>query len=395
METHPEVSEFDPAISQADRAIAWTDPVGGAPKTRPPELTVVTRAALSLGVPAADGVPAAWAAAIDRLARWLDLTIEQVAQRPKSGLRHVTAWAAAARSATHAPAAPTFAPWLSWSPVALQHPSAAALPRASWIGSYLHDHGTGKPNSRTAVDIQLLSPLPAACLPDDAEDAPLPRPDVLQAMIEAAQREGRDKVAIVTDARRRNAMIRRMLLLDRSVTRDLAEIDVMTVEDHLCELVRHPARWDAIIVLPDLRSLVFALLAEITGIRTPWPMVWHHRTVSMVSSESLDDRAADLPLNAPLLIESLALAASHAGFSLAAQRLAQGAARLWDCGIVTPGRGSVAPYVTEVSHEDFIDQLCRGVAKGQRTVPRWRALTPDTPARAQREPAHLRVVASN
>lgn len=396
METRPELSEFDAAPAEAANATPGDAMAADASPARPrPGLTVIAGATLTLGYPAANGAPDAWTNAIAKLSRWLDLTIDQVPQRPVSGLRHVATWAAAARSAASAPAAPMFAPWLGWSPVGLQQPGTATLPRANWIGSYLHDHGTGKPSRSSTLDIQLLSPLPAACVTEDDDGAPLARPDVLQAMIEAVRREGREKIVIVTDARRRNAMIRQMLLVDRSVVRDAPGIEVQTIEDTLCELVRHPARWDAIIVLPDLRSLVFALLAEVTGNRNPWPMVWHHRTVTMIASETLQDDGRSLPLNAPLLIETLALAADHAGFSLAAQRLAQGAARLWDNGTLTSGRGSVAPYVTEVSDEEFIDQLCQGVARGHRTVPRWRALTSEPLSRPQRGPARLHVVASH
>lgn len=395
METRPELSEFDPVASKAERAIPQHGTAEDAPASRKPGLTVIAGSALTLGYPAADGAPEAWTSAIAQLARWLDLTIEQVPQRPVSGLRHVTAWAAAARSVAPAPTALTFAPWLAWSPVSLQQPGTAALPRATWVGSYLHDQGTGKPNRSSAIDIQLLSPLPAACTPEDADGALLPRPDVLQAMIEAARREGRDKIAIVTDARRRNAMIRQMLLLDRSVARDAPGIEIMTIEETLCDLVRHPAGWDAIVVLPDLRSLVFALLAEVTGNKNPWPMVWHHRAATMISSETLNDPATSMPLDAPLLIATLALAAEQAGFSLAAQRLAQGSARLWDRGIVTPRRGTAAPYVTEVSDAEFIDQVCRGAERAQRTLPRWRALAAEVHPLGQRRPARLRVVASN
>ncbi len=395
METRPELSEFDPAMAKAECAIPQHRIAEDAHASRKPGLTVITGSALTLGYPAADGAPDAWTKAVAQLARWLDMTIEQEPQRAASGLRHVKAWAAAARSAAPAPAAPMFAPWLRWSPVGLQQPGAAALPRASWVGSYLHDYGTGIASRSSAIDIQLLSPLPAACTPEDGDGALLPCPAVLQAMIEAARREGRETIAIVTDARRRNAMIRQMLLLDRSIVRDAPGIEIMTIEDTLCELVRHPARWDAIVVLPDLRSLVFALLAEVTGNKTPWPMVWHHRAAVMIASETLHDCASSLPLDAPLLIATLALAAEQAGFSLAAQRLAQGAARLRDRGIVTQGRGSAAPYVTEVSDADFIDQLCRSTERAQRALPRWRALTAEVRPLAQRRPTRLRVVASN
>ena len=171
------------------------------------------------------------------------------------------------------------------------------LPRARWISSYLYDYGTGKPIGRGATDIQLMSPLPAACLPDNGVDASIPSPGVLQAMIEAAHTESREKIVIVTDVRRRNAMIGQLLMLDRSVTRDGPKIEVLSIERTLCDLAQGLSRWDAIIVLPDLRSLVFAMLAQVSGIQNPWPMLWHHRSVTMICAETLDETVSDLPLN--------------------------------------------------------------------------------------------------
>jgi hypothetical protein len=48
-----------------------------------------------------------------------------------------------------------------------------------------------------------------------------------------------------------------------------------------------------------------AMLAELTGIWTPWPMLWHRRGVSMITGEVLDEADGTLPLNAPLLVQAL------------------------------------------------------------------------------------------
>lgn len=359
-----------------------------------PRLRLVGGRGLTLAHPVPDDAPAGWQAAIESLAQWLDLDLVQVPQRPESGLRRVTAWAASAASvpAAASTAPPVFAPWRCWSPISLQQPDKVAMPRASWVGSYLYDYGVGKPLHRGPVDIQLLSPLPDALIPGHGNDAQVPRPSVLQAMLRAAQREGRDKIAIITDAHRRNAMIRQLLHVDRSITRDKAQIDVLSIENALCELVQGRSRWDAIIVLPDLRSVVFAMLAQMHGSKNAWPMVWHNRDVAMICAETLDETAGGLSFSAPLAIQALALAADHAGLTLVAGRLIQGAVRIWDCNIVTPGHGSVAPYVTEISDQDFIDQLCRGVAGGQRSTARWRAIAPCAVSPAPRQPARLSVV---
>ena len=39
------------------------------------------------------------------------------------------------------------------------------------------------------------------------------------------------------------------------------------------------------------------MLAELTGIWTPWPMLWHRRGVSMITGEVLDEADGTLPLN--------------------------------------------------------------------------------------------------
>jgi hypothetical protein len=363
-------------------------PPGGAPGLR-----LVESPCLILARPCPGNTPESWHTAIARLGRWLDLDLAQIPRRQASGLQRVTTWAAAAsgrEGSAHAP--PVFAPGQCWSPVSLQQPGKTALPHASWVASYLYYGGPAKPLGRGAVDIQLLSPLPSACLPGEGEDRPIPKPDALRAMIKAARSEGRERIAIVTDAQRLNTMIRQLLLLDRSMTRDCSQIEVLSIESALCRLVHDRSRWDGIIVLPELRSLMFAMLAQLYAISSPWPMLWQHRGVTMICAEQLEGGASDLPLDAPLLVQALALAARQAGLGVIARQLIQGVARLWDCGIVTPGRGTVAPYVTEVGDDEFIEQLCRGVAGGQRAVASWRAVPEGPVPAASPAPSRLRLV---
>jgi hypothetical protein len=401
METLPEQTDLDARSLQPVPAPVADRSPARMPGSHSPSLALVAGPALVLAQPSSDEMPEGWQSGITRLGQWLDLELLHVAQRPATGFRQMSAWAAnaaaVARPASSTLTPPVFAPWQGWSPVALQQPERTGVPRASWVASYLYDYGTGKALKRVATDIVLMSPLAAGCAPDMGLDGPMPEPTVLQAMIATARREGRGKLVIVTDARRRNAMIRNLLQVDRAVTRDDLNIDVLTIEDTLCELVRNPVRWDAIIVLPDLRSLVFAMLAEVTGCRNPWPILWHRRDVCMITAERLDDTGADLPFDGPLLVQALALAAAHAGLALKAQRLVNGAARLWECGIITPGRGSVAPYVTEISDADFIDHLCGGTAAGQRATDsraQWRAIpaAPASTAGPRPRPVPLRVV---
>lgn len=396
METRPEQPDLSARSTQAvhggspDRMPVTPSGQGPLPGPRA-ALSLVASSALTLAQ-ANEDAPEDWQLALDQLARWLELDVHMVPVRPVSGIRQVVAWANPMASAN---VVPVFAPWRNVSPVAFQAGGDAGLPRAHWVASYLHDHGTGRPLKTGGIDIALMSPLPMACVADEPGNAPLPRADVMQEMLRAALSEGRKRVGIVVDARRRNAMVRQMLYVGRTASRDEQEIELLSIEDALCHLVRHVGRWDAIIVLPDLRSLIFAMLAEITGIWSPWPMLWHQRGVSMISGEVLDDAEFKTPLNAPMLVQSLALAAHNAGFGHAAQRLMQGAAHIWDCGIVTPGRGSVAPYVTELSDQEFIDALCKGGASGARKARDWRAIPAPQRSGPQTSRAALRLVAAS
>lgn len=396
METLPEQPDLPIRLSEVaqtggapDRIPAVQSGQGPAPAPRP-ALSLISSAQLLLAEHD-EAVPQDWADALAKLTAWLDLDVAHMPARPAGALRQVAAWAAPHLAV---PVAPQFLPWQNVSPVAFQSGGDAALPRAEWVASYLHDQGTDKPLKASTLDVMLISPHPASC-PIDAEcEAPMPRVETMQAMLQAAQGEGRKRIGIIVDARRRNTVIRQMLMAGRVASREQQEIEILPIEDALCHLVRHAGRWDAIIVLPDLRSLVFAMLAETTGIWTPWPMLWHRRGLTLITGEVLDEADSSLPLNAPLLVQALALAARNGGLGHAAQRLMEGAARLWDCGMITPGRGSVAPYVTEVTDSDFIHQLCRGGERRSRPASSWRAIpAASVPSHRKSRPA-LRLVAA-
>jgi hypothetical protein len=134
-----------------------------------------------------------------------------------------------------------------------------------------------------------------------------------------------------------------------------------------------PAGWDAIIVLPELRSLIFAMLAEATGIAGPWPMVWHRQGLALVCGETAGQAAANGSLDAALLVQSLALAAQAGGNGFAARRLSAGWARLRDRGLVTPSRGSPAPYVNALSDAAFLNHLCAEPETHARPTTAWKA----------------------
>lgn len=325
-----------------------------------------------------EAMPEEWLLSITALLDWLDIRMEFVPPRPPQGLKEVVDWA---RGETAVPAAPLFAPWRGWSPVAFQNDSAQNLPRGDWVGSYLLDHTAGRSSQQARLDVLLMSPHPAACVHEADCNAQLPRLKLLKTMISAARSESRKKVAIIVHARSRNAMIGQMLLVDRSLTREGIEIDIVSVEDALGDMMRSAGRWDAIIVMPDLRSIVFAMLAHTSGISGPWPMLWHGRNLCVVGSEVLANGALPIPLDAPLLVKSLALAAFHSGLGHGARRLHEAAAQLWLRGLTTPGRSSIAPYANEVSDAEFVRLIGSGAGISGRIVPGWRAVgTPEGPA---------------
>ena len=348
--------------------------------------------ALRLAAPATP-VPDDWLAAMTALLEWLDLGIEHEAQRPAQGLREMVD---RARGEPPAAAAPQFAPWQAWSPVAFQHSPLHTPPGSAWVRSYLFDHGVGRSRPGARFDALLMSPHPAACLRAEAGEPLLPRPALLERMIGAARVEGRRQVAMVVQAGNRNAVVRQLLRTDRSLTRDGIDIEIVTIEDALVQLLRNPGRWDAIIAMPELRSMILALLAEAGEMPGPCPMLWHGsgqgNGLNTITAELLASHPAPLPLNAPLLIQSLLLAMLDAGLVQVAQRLYQAAAQLSQRGVVTPGRHTIAPYVTEVADAEFIALVCKGAAASGRSVADWRALAPFAAPERTSKPFRLRVV---
>lgn len=347
---------------------------------------------LRLAGPVAPGDPD-WADAVACLIGWLEIAVEPAAPRPARGLGKVAEWA---RAGAASAAAVRFAPWQPISPVALQQAASPELPRADWVASYLFDHGQGRAGGAGALDVVLMSAHPARCEAAEDGEAPLPRLVTVEAMIRAARAEGRAKIAIIVSARQRNAATRQLLLADRALTRDGVSLEIVAIEQALGALVSARPRWDALIVSPELRSIVFAMLAQASGMAGPWPMVWHGGGEPvLVASEMLCEAGARLPLDAAVLVQALALTLHHAGMASAALRLHESAAQLRDSGIVTASRGSPAPYVTEVDDAQFVQMVCAGAATGRRSAPEWLAL-PNRPATGTtRAPVRLALVAEN
>lgn len=301
-----------------------------------------------------DPVPQEWEAGLAQLLGWLGVAL---AGQP---------------SANECQPAPVFAPWIGWSAAAFQHGGAPELPQAQFAASYGVDHPRGKALTRGGCDVVLMSPHPAHCAPEAG--ILLPQPAVMRAMLAAAEAEGRRRIAIILHARQREAVA---AMLDRA-----GGLDILAIEEALVPLAGGRAPWDAIIVMPDLRSTVFTLLAETGGLRGPWPMLWcdgepSGPVVRLVTSEvpGCGQGAAALPLDATALVLALALALDQAGAPRTALKLHEAWVRLRDSGVTTAGRGAGdVPYVNVISDAEFIALLCRPTAPAQRPVQGWLAL---------------------
>ena len=294
-------------------------------------------------------------------------------------------------------AASVFAPWQGFAPAALQNPLArAALPQAQWLASWLFDPAAPRVGASGTLDIMLVSPHPAACLEDEACHTALPRRAVLDAMIAAVLSEGREKLAIIVPARARSAMAQQILAANRALMRGDMALEIVATEDALARLVRSPECWDAIIVLPEWRGIVAAVLAEMTGVTGPLPMMWCDRTGVRFASETLREAPAPLALDAAVVMQSLALAARQQGMGYDARRLAESWVRLRDGGAATPARTSLAPYGQQLDEAAFIALASSphpNRAAG-RAVPGWKALDGERGNQRPRSPVALSVVSS-
>lgn len=347
--------------------------------------------ALDLG---ADGAPADWSEALAGLAQSQRITLEPV-QMPRGGaLRQVARWAAGAEQA---PSAPLFAPWHAHAPAALQNPLArAALPQAQWQAGYLFDPVVSpRGGAPGGCDVMLASPLPAACLDDEACHIALPRKAVLETMLAAARAEGRERLAIIVPARARSMMAQRLLGTNRALTQGDIAIEIIAIEDAIARLMRSAAVWDAIIVLPELRGIIAAVLSEISGVAGPWPLLWFDAGLVRVTAETMCDAPHVLPLDASVLMQALALAACHGGLAFAARRLAGVWAQLRDSGVETPARRSHSPYASQVDEAGFVAlAVADHATPPRRPLPGWKALGMSEGNQPPRSPVALSLVSS-
>lgn len=324
----------------------------------------------------AEPAPAEWAEAIADLLERLDVDAVRVSQdKPTASLMERAKRAIAANGAARTP---VYAPWQSWSPASFQHGARLqAAPRAQWVASYLHDCGAGRPVARNPLDIMLMSPLPEECSEDDPQVGPVPRLGVMNAMLRAAAAEGREKVTIIVRAGNRNAIASRLVAADCPPSGTRPDFDILAIEEAVVRLQRGMLDAEAIIALPDLRAIVFAMLAEMAGVAGPWPMLWHDRDLVCVTGEAIDAPAMAAPLDAALLMQSLALLARRTGCTFAAERVHKAWAALRERGVVTPSRGSPAPYVNAVADRDFLALASDPQQEGGRRLPGWKAIAPD------------------
>ncbi len=349
---------------------------------------------LALAEPA-QAPSADWQAALAQVAAGLKVTIMPV-QEQSAGLRQRIKWPWGAGAAS---AGPVFAPWLSHACTAFQDPRGLRdLFPARWVASYLWDPCC---NSRllrgSAADVMLISPHPAACRIDEESSTPLPGIRLLQDMIGAAHAEGRCRIAIIGHERSRTVVTRQLLPARAMLPDAPLDLEVLAIEEVLARLTGDPTCWDAIIVVPELRSLIFTLLAQLTGIGGAWPMAWHGKGLALVCGETGAPAGPNCALDAALLVQALALAARDGGKVSAARRLAEAWARLRDRGLVTPTRGSPNPYSTQTSDPAFIAELCRSAELTGRPVAAWRAMAAgsvDNSPAPIRPPAPLALVSN-
>ncbi len=346
------------------------------------------------GLQAADAVPVRRASGLALVSNPLRLASEgePMPQSWSAALADLASFLGIDTAFVPAPdaAAPVFAPWEGRSASAFQN-GGDGLPEAQFVASYCIDHASSAAQHRGGVDVMLISPHPAACEPGEGG---LPGIGTLRAMIRVAIAEGRERIAVIGHARQVSAIAALRLGDDRSLCPDDTALDILATEDAIPSLMAGSAPWDAIIAVPDLRSIVFTLLAETSGVRGPWPMLWHNRGLRRVTCEVKGEGTVRLPLDAPALIHALALTLKAAGKADPALRLHDSWARLRARGVTTAARGSDAPYATEVTDGQFIALLQGEIASGGRAASTWRALKNQSMIISGSQMPRLRVISS-
>ena len=326
-----------------------------------------------------EAVPAEWDEAITHLVDALGVEAERVVTDGPASLMD-RAWRAMGAHANPRP--PVFAPWRCVSPASFQRgPVAGLVPEFRWAASYLFDCTAGRALASHAIDLMLMSPAPDMCIEEDASVGPVPRAAVIHSMLRAAAREGRGKVSIITRETARNALAARLLGADGAVARLNLEIEILAIEEAVVRIQRGALDWDAIIAMPEARGILFAMLAEASGVAGPWPMLWYGRDLVCVTGEGARTGSASAPLDAHLLMQSLALLARHSGCGFVAERLVETWMALRDRGVVTAARGAAAPYVNQIDDGRFIAMVTGEKPRLRRTLPGWKGIALDGPGR--------------
>ena len=317
-------------------------------------------------------LPKEWGQAIEALTCALGIDAHWVSSDQPASLIEKARRAVGTGNASHTPA---FAPWRVVSPTVFQlGKENLAVRDAQWVASYLFDFGAACPAANSSVDLVLMSPCPQTCVLDDSVVGPLPRLNTLASMVRAAADEGRTSLAIVVREAARATLASRLLGFDASLNEASLKVEFVSIEEAVVKMQRGSLEWDAVIAMPELRGVVFAMLQQATGILGPWPMLWFDRGLRMVTCETLDRAGVPIDLDATALLQSLALFASHSARQYAAQRCFQSWAAVRDSGVITPSRSSSAPYVNEIEEAAFIDRAASNGGQTSRPLPSWKGI---------------------
>ncbi|MEM7687948.1 MAG: hypothetical protein AAF291_02910 [Pseudomonadota bacterium] len=341
--------------------------------TLAPALTIVG-GELALGRPD-ERVPQKWEEAIEQITQGLGIQAGWVTATPAPNLIQR---ARRAVGADREAQAPIFAPWRLVSPTVFQPGQTyESEARAKWVASYLFDFGPACTAKNGPVDLALMSPCPEVCHSDDSQTGPMPRLSTLASMVRAAAAEGRTNLAIIVHEATRATIAARLLAFDPSLNEASLDVEFIAMEEAVVAIQRGAFEWDAVITMPELRGVLFAMLAQSTRVTGPWPMLWFDRGVSLVTSEALPGTTRSNGLDTTALLQALALLAKHTGRHYAARHLYESWAAVRDAGVVTTARHSSAPYVNEIDEAAFIDQATRNPPARTRPLPSWKGLAPE------------------
>lgn len=336
-------------------------------------------------------VPSVWEEAIEQITRGIGVEAHWVTNEAPSSLIERARRAVGAGSDAKVP---IFAPWHAVSPTAFQLGQACeAEAGAKWVASYLFDFGPACSAKSGSVDLALMSPCPQVCVSEDAQIGQLPRLSVLAKMMRAAASEGRTNLAVVVRESARATIAARLLGFEPSLNETSFDVEFVSIEEAVMDIQRGAFDWDAVIAMPDLRGILFAMLAEHFDVPGPWPMLWFDRGLRYVTCESFAGASQPSHFDATVLIQALALVAKHSGHHYTAKRLYESWAAVRDNGVVTATRSSSALYVNEIDEAALISRATHDRYSDTRPLPSWKGLAcgQSSTCKAER-PVHLSLV---